>query len=106
MTNLTGIINESMNPFENYMEELGEKIASKVVSRIKAMEEEKPKYYTRKKLCEILHVSAPTIIEMGKRGEIVEKRIGGRVLYDAAEIDKAVKEKKIFRYKRRKTDSF
>ena len=43
---------------------------------------------------------------MVKRGEIREKKIGGRILYDAAEIDEAVKEKTIFRYKRRKHDRF
>ena len=35
-----------------------------------------------------------------------KKKIGGRILYDAAEIDEAVKEKTIFRYKRRKNDRF
>ena len=48
----------------------------------------------------------PTVIEMVKRGEIREKKIGGRILYDATEIDEAVKENKIFRYKRRKNDRF
>ena len=48
----------------------------------------------------------PTVIEMVKRGEIREKKIGGRILYDAAEIEEAVKEKTIFRYKRRKNDRF
>lgn len=56
--------------------------------------------------CEILYVTNPTVIEMVKRGEIREKKIGGRILYDAAEIDEAVKENKIFRYKRRKNDRF
>ena len=48
----------------------------------------------------------PTVIEMVKRGEIREKKIGGRILYDATEIDEAVKEKSIFRYKRRKSGGF
>jgi hypothetical protein len=43
---------------------------------------------------------------MVKRGEIREKKIGGRILYDATEIDEAVKENKIFRYKRRKRGDF
>jgi len=51
-------------------------------------------------------VTNPTVIEMVKRGEIREKKIGGRILYDAAEIDEAVKEKTVFRYKRRKNDRF
>ncbi len=48
----------------------------------------------------MLHITTPTVIELVKRCEIREKRIGGRILYDAAEIDEAVQEKKIFRYKR------
>ena len=77
-------------------------VAEKVAARIKAEEADKPRYYMRKDLCEILHVTNPTIIEMVKRGDIKELRIGGRVLYDADAIDKAVREKTIFRYKRNK----
>ena len=88
------------------LENLAETIADKVMARIKEEDSSKPKYYTRKELCGILHVTNPTVIEMVKRGEIREKKIGGRILYDAAEIDEAVKENKIFRYKRRKSDRF
>ena len=88
------------------LENLAETIADKVMARIKEEDSSKPKYYTRKELCGILHVTNPTVIEMVKRGEIREKNIGGRILYDAAEIDEAVKENKIFRYKRRKNDRF
>ena len=88
------------------LENLADAIAEKVVAKIKAEDSNKPKYYTRKELCEILLVTNPTVIEMVKRGEICEKKIGGRILYDAAEIDEAVKEKTIFRYKRRKNGRF
>ena len=54
----------------------------------------------------IVECNQASVIEMVKRGEIREKKIGGRILYDAAEIDEAVKEKTIFRYKRRKNDIF
>ena len=88
------------------MENLEKTIADKVMARIKEEDSSKPNYYTRKELCEILHMTNPTIIEMMKRGEIREKKIGGRILYDADEIDEAVKENKMFRYKRRKNDIF
>ena len=39
----------------------------------------------------ILHMTNPTVIEMVKRGEIYEKKIGGRILYNAPEIDEDVK---------------
>ena len=63
----------------------------KVVPRIKEEKSKKPKYYTRKELYEILHMTNPTVIEMVKRGEIYEKKIGGRILYNAPEIDEVVK---------------
>ena len=93
-------------PLNTVLENLADAIAEKVAARIKAEDSNKPKYYTRKELCEILHVTNPTVIEMVKRGEIREKKIGGRILYDAAEIDEAVKEKTVFRYKRRRNDRF
>lgn len=100
-------LGDIQTPLNVMLENLAETIADKVVARIKEEEDSnKPKYYTRKELCEILHVTNPTVIEMVKRGEIREKKIGGRILYDAAEIDEAVKENKIFRYKRRKNDRF
>ena len=89
-------------PLNSMMENFAEVVADKVVARMKDEETSRPKYYTRKELCEILHVTNPTVIEMVKRGEIRELKIGGRILYDVEEIDAAVKEKKIFRYKRRK----
>ena len=88
------------------LENLTETIADKVVARIKEEDSSKPRYYTHKELCVILHVTNPTVIEMVKHVEIREKKIGGRILYDATEIDEAVKEKTIFRYKRRKHDGF
>ena len=105
---ITGLesLGNLQTPLNTVLENLADTIADKVIAKIKAEESNKPKYYTRKELCEILHVTNPTVIEMVKRGEIREKKIGGRILYDAAEIDEAVKENKIFRYKRRKNDRF
>lgn len=99
-------LSNMQTPLNTVLENLADTIADKVIAKIKAEESNKPKYYTRKELCEILHVTNPTVIEMVKRGEIREKKIGGRILYDTAEIDEAVKENKIFRYKRRKNDRF
>ena len=91
---ITGLesLGNLQTPLNTVLENLADTIADKVIAKIKAEESNKPKYYTRKELCEILHVTNPTVIEMVKRGEIREKKIGGRILYDAAEIDEAVKE--------------
>ena len=89
-------LGDIQTPLNVMLENLAETIADKVVARIKEEDSNKPKYYTRKELCEILHVTNPTVIEMVKRGEIREKKVGGRILYNAAENDEAVKEKTIF----------
>ena len=105
---ITGLesLGDMKTSLNTVLENLADTIADKVIAKIKAEDSNKPKYYTRKELCEILHVTNPTVIEMVKRGEIREKKIGGRILYDAAEIDEAVKEKTVFRYKRRRNDRF
>ena len=105
---ITGLesLGDMRTPLNTVLENLADAIAEKVAAKIKAEDSSKLKYYTRKELCEILHVTNPTVIEMVKRGEIREKKIGGRILYDAAGIDEAVKEKTVFRYKRRKNDIF
>lgn len=99
------ILNEVRAPLDVLMNNFADMVAERVIAKIKAAETDKPKYYTRKELCEMLHVTTPTVIELVKRGEIREKRIGGRILYDAVEIDDAVREQKIFRYKRRRNAS-
>ena len=105
MPNGLDILNEICAPLKELMDNFAETVAERVIAKMRAVESDKPKYYMRKELCEMLHVTTPTVIELVKRGEIREKRIGGRILYDATEIDKAVQEQKIFRYKRRRNAS-
>lgn len=77
-------------------------IAEKVTKRIKDIQVERiPKYYTRQETANILHVTLPTLNNMVKRGDIIAKRVNGRVLFDAAEIDSAVKDCRIYKYKRK-----
>ena len=105
MLNGLDILNEIHAPLKELMNNFADAVAERVIAKMRAVESDKPRYYTRKELCEMLHVTAPTVIELVKRGEIREKRIGGRILYEATEIDKAVQEQKIFRYKRRRSSS-
>lgn len=80
-------------------------VAEKVAERLTNNEETKayePRYYSRREVADILHVTLPTLHAMTKRGDIIAKKCGSRVLYDAAEIDKAVSEKRVFRYKHSK----
>ena len=66
-----GDIQTSLNVM---LENLAETIADKVMARIKEEDSSKPKYYTRKELCDILHVTNPTVIEMVKRGEYAKRK--------------------------------
>ena len=77
MLNGLDILNEICAPLKELMENFAEAVAGRVVAKLKAAEADKPNYYTRKELCEMLHVTTPTVIELVKRGEICEKRIGG-----------------------------
>lgn len=65
-------------------------------------ERDEPKYYTREELRDdVLHCSDPTLRNYRKKGIIPEPiTIGGRVLYDKAEVRKAMsnlKNKKYFK---------
>lgn len=64
-------------------------------AKMEIKERNEPRYYTRAELRdEILHVSDPTLINYRKRGLIPEPiKIGGKVLYDKAEVMKALTDK-------------
>jgi len=54
-------------------------------------ERDEPTYYTREELRQVLHVSDPTLNNYRKKGLIPEPvTIEGRVLYDKAEVRKAI----------------
>lgn len=62
----------------------------------KILERDEPKYYTREELETMLHVSAPTLVSYRKKGLIPEPlTIDGKVLYDKAEVNKAIEERKV-----------
>lgn len=61
-------------PLNVMLENLAETIADKVMARIKEEDSSKPKYYTRKELCEMLHVTNPTVIEMAHRKKLRGKK--------------------------------
>lgn len=54
-------------------------------------ERDEPKYYTREELLGLLHVSDPTLMKYRDKGLIPNPvTIGGRVLYDKAEVREAI----------------
>lgn len=60
------------------------------------IERDEPSYYTREEMKEILHVSDPTLLSYVKKGLIPESRIiGGRVLYNKAEVREYIERNKL-----------
>lgn len=99
-------MSEFATPFNSvsnpaFWEKLTDTIADKVTSRmVKVMKETKPRYYGRKEVAKILHLSLPTVSRLTADGILIGHNVNGRILYDAAAIDKAVSENEQF--KRRK----
>lgn len=67
---------------------IAEKIKEKVLDENKPRE---PKFYDRVETAKLLHVTLPTLYKITKEGVINSVKIGGRVLYDVEEINKAAK---------------
>lgn len=75
-------------------DELKALIQEVIVEALKNQEPPKKRYYTRKEVCEILHITLPTLWAMVKSGKVSQKKVGTRCLYDADAIDEAVNNKK------------
>ncbi|MBP3829630.1 MAG: helix-turn-helix domain-containing protein [Bacteroidaceae bacterium] len=64
----------------------------KVAQRVRELQEAaKPRYYSRKEVADLLHVSLPTVHAMANAGAITPKKVGGRVLFEAQIVDEAIK---------------
>lgn len=80
---------------EGELKELLTNIVQEVVGKVAPKE---TRYYDREEVAEMFRVSLPTIHNWINEEKIKAKKIGGRTLFDADEIDKAAKEKKILKY--------
>lgn len=80
-----------------FVDIIAEKVSERLLS---AVEKKEPKFYSRKETAQLLHVTLPTLARLTKDGLITAKRVGSRILYDAEAIDAAVKENRMFKYKR------
>jgi len=61
-------------------------------------EASKIKYLTRKEVCDLLKVSAPTLYQWTKSGIVSSHKIGSKVLYKSNEIELALSTRKYKRY--------
>ncbi len=76
-------------------------IVDKVSERVLAANENKePKYYSRRETAKLLRMTLPTLGRLTRDGLIKAKKVGSRILYDAADIDAAVKENIVFKYRK------
>lgn len=67
-------------------------VSERLEKRIQEKEAPKePKYYGRDEVCKLLHITAPTLLKYTKKKWLNAHKIDRRVLYDAAEVENAVK---------------
>ena len=83
-----------LNPF---IDIIVERVSERVLS---ATMKKEPKFYSRKETAQLLHVTLPTLARLTNDGLITAKKVGKRILYEAEAIDAAVKENRMFKYKR------
>lgn len=57
-------------------------------------------FLTRKEVADLLRVSGQTVINYTNQGLLQCKKIGRRVLYEKQMVEQAIKEKRIYRFKR------
>lgn len=70
---------------------LVDNLVERVAQRVRQLEAEKePRYYSRKEVAELLHVSLPTLHAMCNAGVLHSQKIGGRVLFLAQDVDCAI----------------
>ena len=83
--------------FQPIIKELVQEIAPTLLPTIP----QEPKYYTRKEVCNILHITLPTLGRLTKDGILNSVTIGSRVLYEASTIDAALSNNKSLKYKKK-----
>ena len=74
-------------------------ILEEVTNALAKVKDRPRRSYTRKEVCDILHVSMMTLDGYIKRGDIVANKIGRRVLIDADAVDEAIESGRIRKYK-------
>ena len=81
--------------------EIAEKVAEKLEPTIKEPKKVEQKFYSRDEVCELLHISLPTLKKYTDNGTLHGVKMGERrVLYDASEIENLINNNIHLRYKR------
>ena len=90
------VLTSILNPF---IDIIVERVSERVLSATMKKEQ---RFYSRKEVAQLLHVTLPTLARLTKDGLITAKKIGSRVLYEAEAIDNAVRENRMLKYRRAK----
>jgi hypothetical protein len=73
---------------------------AEAISKQQPKTDEEPHYLTRNELASMLHVTLVTLWGYQKKGILIPKKIGNRILYDKSEVNKALATGKLVRYGR------
>ena len=89
--------------FKSILESIAQMVADKLANKISlsapTSEPKTAKKLTRKEVAEMLHISLPTLHSYINKGLVIPQKIGGRVLFDAVEVEQAMESNKVMRYK-------
>lgn len=80
-------------------ERLQEMIEKAVAGAIQQALPKEPKKYTRQEVCDIYHITLPTLHSYVKKGLLKPNKISGRVLFEIEEVENALKSKEVAKYK-------
>lgn len=86
------LIQISKENLRSMLSEAVEEAVTRIVPREK-------RYYSRQQIAEKFKVSLPTVHGWMNSGKLTALKIGGRTLFDADEVDNAVKEKRVLKFK-------
>lgn len=79
-------------------ERLQQMLEDAIKGVVKEVIPKEKKFYTRQEVADKIRVSLPTIHSLVNSGKLICHKIGGRSLFDSEEIDRAIEEKRIFKY--------
>ena len=87
MEEITTLVATMLPQLENWLRATVNDEVTKVLEADR--QKQKPeKQYTRKEVCAMAHISLPTLWQKTKDGEICATKIGSRVLYSEAEVNR------------------
>ena len=96
------IVNEIWSAILPYMERFADVVAAKVTYKVqREITPPEPKFYNRRETAQLLCITLPTLQNLTADGRLTAKRVGRRVLYNAAEIDALVASGEKVKYIRR-----